>query len=55
MLFEIAGAETGTSNNIRQALKHCASKPNTEVAVLLFPMIILIIPSLKKDIINFMD
>ncbi len=37
MLFEIAGAETGTSNNIRQALKHCASKPNTEVAVLLFP------------------
>ena len=35
--FEIAGAETATPNNIRNALKHCASKPNTEIAVLLFP------------------
>lgn len=36
-LFEIAGAETATANNIRNALKHCASKPNTEVAVIFFP------------------
>lgn len=36
-LFEIAGAETATSNNIRNALKHCASKPNAEVAVIFFP------------------
>ena len=35
--FEIAGAETATANNIRNALKHCASKPNTEVAVIFFP------------------
>ena len=31
--FELAAAETGTSQNIRNALKHCASKPNAEVAV----------------------
>ena len=37
MIFEIAGAETATANNIRNALKHCASKPGTEVAVILFP------------------
>lgn len=35
--FEIAGAETGIPNNIRNALKHCASKPNCEVAVIFFP------------------
>lgn len=35
--FEIAGAETGTANNIRNALKHCASKPDTRIAVLFFP------------------
>ncbi len=35
--FEIAGAETATSNNIRNALKHCASKPGTRIAVLYFP------------------
>ena len=36
-LFEIVGAETATANNIRNALKHCASKQNTEVAVIIFP------------------
>lgn len=34
MKFEVAGAENGTSNNIRNALKHCASKPGCEVAVI---------------------
>ena len=37
MLFEIAAAETGTENNIRRALKHCASKPNADVAVVFYP------------------
>ena len=36
-VMEIAAVETGTANNIRNALKHCACKPNTEVAVLIFP------------------
>ena len=36
-LFEIAGTETATSSNVRNALKHCASKPNTEVAILYYP------------------
>lgn len=35
--FEIAAAETNTPNNIRNALKHCASKRDTEVAVVFFP------------------
>ena len=35
--FEIAGAETGVPNNIRNALKHCATKPNSAIAVLFFP------------------
>lgn len=35
--FEVAGAESGSSNNIRNALKHCASKPDAKVAVLFFP------------------
>ena len=35
--FEIAGAETALPSNIRNALKHCASKPDTEVAVIFFP------------------
>lgn len=35
--FEVAGAETATPNNIRNALKHCASKPDCEVAILFFP------------------
>lgn len=37
MLFKIAAAETGTDNNIRRALKHCASKPNADVAVVFYP------------------
>ena len=37
MPFEIAGAETATSSNIRNALKHCASKPDTKIAVIYFP------------------
>jgi hypothetical protein len=36
-IFEIAGSETGLSNNIRNSLKHCASKPETEIAILYFP------------------
>lgn len=35
-LWGISGVETVTSNNIMKALKHCASKPNTEVAVIFF-------------------
>lgn len=35
--FEIAAAETGTSNNIRKALNHCAAKRETEIAVVFFP------------------
>lgn len=31
--FEVAGAENGTSANIRNALKHCASKPNCKIAI----------------------
>lgn len=36
-VMEIAGAEIGSSANIRNALKHCASKPNVKVAVVFFP------------------
>ena len=35
--FEIIGTETGQENNIRNGLKHCAEKPNTEIAILYFP------------------
>ena len=35
--FEIATASTATPSNIRNALKHCASKPDANVAVLYFP------------------
>ena len=35
--FEVAGAENATANNIRNALKHCASKPDTKIAALFFP------------------
>lgn len=35
--FEVAGAENGTSNNIRNALKHCASKPGCRTAVVYLP------------------
>ncbi len=38
--FEVAGAETGTANNIRNAIKHCARKPGTEVAVIYLPNIV---------------
>ena len=37
MLFEIGAAENATEDNIRNALKHCASKPGAEVAVIFFP------------------
>lgn len=36
-LFEIAGAENDTPRNIRNALKHCASKPDAEIAIIYFP------------------
>ena len=35
--FEIAATETGTSNNIKKGLNHCASKPGVKVAILFFP------------------
>ena len=35
--FEVAGCETATSNNILRGLKHCASKKETQIAVLDFP------------------
>ena len=34
--MEIAAATTGTANNIRNALKHCATKP-TEIAIIVLP------------------
>lgn len=37
MLFEVAGRETATKNNIRDGLKHCAKKPGCKIAVLVFP------------------
>lgn len=37
MYFEIAAAENGTPNNIKNALKHCAKKIKTEIAVIFFP------------------
>ena len=37
LLFEIAAAETVESSNIRNALKHCACKPGSQVAILVFP------------------
>lgn len=36
-LFEIATAETATSSNFRNALKHCASKGKTEIAIIYVP------------------
>ena len=35
--FEIAGAETATPSNIRNALKHCAKKTESKIAVIFFP------------------
>jgi len=35
--FEISATETGTSNNIKKGLNHCASKPNVRIAILFFP------------------
>ena len=37
LLFEVAGRETATENNVLKGLKHCASKLKTEIAVLVFP------------------
>lgn len=36
-LFEIAGCETATSNNVLNGLRHCAKKKKTQIAVLNFP------------------
>jgi hypothetical protein len=36
-LFEVAGRETSTENNILRGLKHCANKRKTEIAILYFP------------------
>jgi len=35
---EVAGCETATSNNILHGLSHCASKRETKVAILDFPL-----------------
>ena len=35
--FEVAGCETGSVNNILRGLKHCASKRETEFAVIVLP------------------
>ena len=35
--FEVAGCETGSANNILRGLKHCASKRETEFAVIVLP------------------
>ena len=35
--FEVAGCQTGSANNILRGLKHCASKRETEVAVIVLP------------------
>lgn len=35
--LEIGSAENGTPNNVRNALKHCAKKPDCDVAVIYFP------------------
>ena len=35
--FEIASVKTGSSSNVRNALKHCASKPGCDIAVLYAP------------------
>lgn len=37
MLFEVAGRETGTVENIKKGLLHCASKRKTEVAIITLP------------------
>jgi hypothetical protein len=37
MAMETAGAETCSSANIRNALKHCAKKPDVQVAVIFLP------------------
>ncbi len=37
MKFEIAGCETATTNNILRGLKHCASKRETDIAVIYYP------------------
>lgn len=36
-LFEVAGCETGSTNNILRGLKHCAFKRETEIAVIVLP------------------
>lgn len=35
--FEIAGCETATTNNVLRGLKHCASKRETDIAVIYYP------------------
>ena len=37
LLFEVAGRETATENNIFKGLKHCCKKRNTQIAVLVYP------------------
>ena len=37
MLCEVAGKETGTVENIKKGLLHCASKRTTEVAIIVLP------------------
>lgn len=37
LLFEVAGRETATANNVFDGLKHCAEKKTTKVAILDYP------------------
>lgn len=37
LLFEVAGRETGTENNVLKGLKHCADKRTTQIAILDYP------------------
>ena len=37
LLFEVAGRETATENNVFKGLKHCANKRTTQIAVLVYP------------------
>ena len=51
--FEVAGRETGTINNIKRGLEHCADKKTTEIAILDFPKGNFNIDNLNKAIARY--
>ena len=53
LLFEVAGRETGTINNIKRGLEHCADKRQTEVAILDFPLGNFNLENLQKAIARY--